>query len=128
MKTEPSIYGIIRSIFQVVGAYLIGHVIWGFTFTADWLEALMGILFSAISITWSIKAKTATIEMVQGFIRESMSFVFALLGTFGLITDTQAIAYIGLAMAFAPTIYAYFSRLKTKQLDVGVLNIKQLKQ
>lgn len=128
MKTEPSINGIIRSIFQIAGAYLIGHVIWGFTFTNDWLQGLMGLVLSGISIYWSIKAKAASIEMVQGFIREAMTFVFALLGTFGVITDAEGIAITGLGMAFVPTVYSYFSRLKSHQLATKELSISQLKQ
>lgn len=125
---EPSYFGVIRSIFQIAGAYLIGHVVWGFNVTADWWQVALGVALSIASFVWSVKAKIATIEMTQGVLRELMSFLFGILGTFGWVTDQQAIAYMGLAAAFLPTIYSYFSRMKTKQLNTGEVKVNQLKQ
>ena len=90
--------------------------------------AATGVIMGVIAIIWSIRSKEATIEMLQGTMRQVLTFIGGLFVAKGKISAETLTLVIGLAAAILPPLYGFLSRRKTQQLDTGKISIDQLKK
>lgn len=130
MKNQnyANLSGIIRTVLSLLGAYLLGKNIYGIEATAELWQEATGVIMGVIAIIWSIRSKEATIEMLQGTMRQVLTFIGGLFVAKGKISAETLTLVIGLAAAILPPLYGFLSRRKTQQLDTGKISIDQLKK
>lgn len=128
MKTRIEILGIVRSLLSAIGAFMLGLNLFGTQITESWWQEAIGVILVIMGIVWSIKDKIATIEMIQGAMRQVITFLGGIALTAGWVTEKTLLAVIGLITAVIPVFQGYFSRKKARDLETGKLNIEQLKK
>lgn len=74
-----------------------------------------GLVIAIISMIWSFKDKVATIDGVQGVLRQIATFVGGIFIAKGKLSITALDSYLGIISAFIPFI---LSRLGIKSSDV----------
>lgn len=119
-------FGVIRSVLSVAGAFLLGKNLFGTAIDESTWQVILGIVMGLVGMAWSIVDKTATLEMVQGAIRQGLTFVGGLLVASGKLSAANLETWLGIITAILPFLYAGLSRKKTQALDNGKLSVDQL--
>jgi len=105
MKQED-ILSIVRHLLSAIGGYLVIKGIDNGLITQG-----SGVLLGLVSVIWSIVDKSATIDGVQGALRQVATFVGGIFIAKGKLDPTQLDSYLGLLTAVIPFI---LSRLGVK--------------
>jgi hypothetical protein len=93
---NPQLSAIIRSGLSFLGAFLLGHNIFGTDVNEQVWQEWVGILMGLISVVWSVLEKTATLEMFQGGLRQFVTFVGGFLVASGVVTGEILNSIMGL--------------------------------
>ena len=125
---KDRIFAILRTLLSIGGALLLGHNIFGHAIDESLWQEITGGAMGAASIVLSVLDKTITLEMIQGALRQALSFVGGLLIASGKLTAENMNTWLGVITALVPFIYAGLSRKKTQAIDTGQVSITQLKQ
>lgn len=120
--------GIIRTLLSAFGAFLVGKNLFGHAVDQSYLQEVIGLVMGVISVIWSIVDKSATVEMVQGGLRQAITFIGGLLVGAGTITGQTLDSVLGIITAIGPFIQGYLARVKNNQLDSGKITITHLKK
>lgn len=120
--------GIVRTLLSAFGAFLVGKNLFGHAVDQSYLQEIIGVIMGVISVVWSVVDKTATVEMVQGGIRQLITFIGGLLVGAGKVTGETLQAILGIVTAIGPFIQGYLERTKNNQLDTGKITIEHLKK
>lgn len=120
--------GIVRTLLSAFGAFLVGRNFFGHQIDESYWQEIIGILMGIIAVVWSIMDKTATVEAIQGGLRQFLTFVGGILFSLGLVTNQTINAVLGMVTALAPFIQGYLTRVKNNQLDAGKISVPQLKK
>lgn len=120
--------GIVRTILSAFGAFLVGRNFFGHPIDESYWQEIVGIILGIVAVVWSIYDKTATVEAVQGALRQTLTFIGGILFSLGLVTNQTIQAILGVLAAVTPFIQGYLMRLKNNQLDAGKITVQQLKK
>lgn len=120
--------GVIRTLLSAAGAFLLGRNILGHTIDESWWQEAVGVLMGIVSIVWSIRDKTATIEAIQGAARQAISFIGGLLVGAGYMTAQTLTAVLGFIIAVGPFIQGWLERLKNRKIENGDIPLHALKK
>lgn len=123
-----NITDVARTVLSAFGAYLLGANLFGTEVTEVLWQELTGVALGIISIVWSVLSKTVTVEMVQGTLRQLITFAGGLLLAYGTLQPKDIVLILALIPVIAPLIYSFLSKSKTKQLVKGDINLQQLKK
>lgn len=126
--TKVEWQGIVRTLLSAFGAFLVGRNFFGHQIDESYWQEIVGLILGIISVIWSIYDKTATVESIQGAIRQTITFVGGLLFSAGLVTNQTINAVLGVVAALAPFIQGYLTRVKNNQLETGTIKVEQLKK
>lgn len=119
---------IVRAFLTALCAFVIGHNVFGTAIDNKvWESVISGVVILA-TLVWSIKDKTANIEMWQSGIRTAITFIGGLLLAKHLINAEQLAAVITGALTVLPVIYGILSKKKSTMLANGTLQVSQLKK
>jgi len=127
MKKETFI-SILRHVIGLLGAFLIGQTLFGTAIDHSIWETVTGIFLSVGSVVWSIADKTATIEMVQGVVRQVITFLGGLLIASGKLSEETFKLILGLATAMLPVLQSYLAKRKVQLVSDGSIPLQKLKQ
>lgn len=128
MKFTPeAIQSLIRLILTAVGSYLIGHYFLGTQVTGEWWEGVIGFILAIVSIIWSIRSNTVTIEMWQSLVRQAITIVGGIFIAKGWINETTVESIGGILLLLFPYLQARTDETKVKKIHNGEINIRQLK-
>jgi len=105
MKRED-ILSIVRHILSAIGGYLVIKGI-----DSGLVATGSGITLGLVSVIWSIVDKSATVDAVQGALRQVATFVGGIFIAKGKLDPKQLDSYLGLLTAVIPFI---LSRLGVK--------------
>lgn len=128
MQTKIEISGIVRTLLASIGAFFLGKSLFGHNVDNVLLNEIIGIVMGVVSVVWSVLDKTASVEMVQGALRQTITFVGGFLIGAGYVTNQGVQSILGLATALGPFIQGYLARVKNTQLHNGTINTQQLKK
>lgn len=120
----------LRAFLSIVGSLIVGKAIFHGQLILDsaFITYASGFLLYTISVVWSCFDKTLTIEMIEGVIRQTISFVGGLLITIHK-TDQVTIDKIGeFFVAIFPLIQSWIMQEKNKQIQTGNIDQKDLKK
>lgn len=119
---------ILRALLTAIGAFVIGKNVFGTAIDNQvWESVISGIVVVA-TLIWSIKDKTANIEMWQSGIRTAITFIGGLLLAKHIINAEQLAAVITGALTVLPVIYGLLSKAKSTMIANGTLPVQQLKK
>lgn len=118
---------IIRHILTAAGAFLIGRAFFGITIDATSWESFVGLALTLVGFIWSIREKTATIEVIQGVVRHILTVFGGILVGSGKLQNAQLEDIIGAAMAIFAAVQSFTSRKKAAAVKTGQLSVGQLK-
>lgn len=127
MKQEQ-ILGIIRLLLSAVGGFLLGKNLFGTAIDESMWQIILGIAMGVASIVMSILSKTLTIEMVQGTLRQTVSFFGGLFVAKGSISNETLTFILGLVPVLAAWLQSTLAKKKNQQLDSGIIRTSQLKK
>lgn len=123
---KERVSSIIRYLLSALGAYLIGHQLWGTTVTPEIWQEWLGAVVAIISVVWGFVDKTVTLEAFQGALRQVIAIAGGLAVAKGLITAETFTTITGFVLSFSAWIYSFLSRQKSVQLARGQLSVAQL--
>ena len=106
----------LRAIGTLVGAYLVGHAVFGHTITADILQVIGGAFLTVVSTAWGIWTKTSNIEGIESAARSVISALGGLGVSAGVISGQQLAAIIAAIIPLATFIQSVLAKSKTQQL------------
>ena len=124
--TKETVIILIKALLTVVGSWLIGQNFIGQPIDQSVLEIIGGIIMSGVSIFWSIRDKSYTIESLQAFARQVLLFIGGLLIAANKITPDRFEAILGLILAVVPIVQSYASKKKAEQIKQGKIDVDAL--
>jgi hypothetical protein len=124
--TRETVIIIIKALLTVVGSWLIGQNFIGQPIDQNMLEIIGGVIMSGVSIFWSIRDKSYTIESLQAFIRQVVLFVGGLLIAANKLTPDRLEGILGLMLAVIPIVQSYTSKRKAQKLQEGEISAQNL--
>ncbi len=111
-----------------LASFIIGHTFWGTPITSELGDTIIASVLEVISVVWSLRAHTATIEKIQSAVRNFFTLVMGFLVGKGLVTAEQSLTIIGAAGAFFVWLYSKLSKQKSTDLATGKLQVADLKK
>lgn len=116
----------VKALLTLAGSYLIGQNLMGQPIDNELWQVIVGVIMSGVSIYWSIKDKTYTIESIQAFVRQLLLVIGGLLLASGKITPDRLEAIIGAVVVLVPVLQSYLSKKKAEEIKEGNLNVQSL--
>lgn len=125
---QSNLFGIIRAILSVAGAFLLGKNLFGQPIDESLWQEITGVIMGLIAMVWTFMDKTITLEGFQGILRQSITFIGGLLVASGKLSAEALATWLGIILALAGPIYAWLSKTKSKQLENGKIMMANLKK
>ncbi len=115
---KERLLALLRSILSSLGGYILGREVFGSQITETlWLE-ILGVVMGLASVVMSILAKQLTIEMVQGTVRQVLSFIGGVLVSKGVMSAETLTLILGLV----PAILAWFQGLLVRRKNIQLMH------
>lgn len=124
--TKETVIILIKALLTVIGSWLIGQNFIGQPVDQSMLEIISGIVMSGVSIFWSVRDKSYTIESLQAFARQVLLFIGGLLIAANKLTPDRFEAILGLILAVVPIVQSYASKKKAEQIKRGKIDVDAL--
>lgn len=125
---KEQLFSFIRMLITAAGAYVFGHNLLGQKIDESLWQEVVGVLMLVISCAWSIATKCATVEMVEGTVRQIATFAGGLLVASGKLSATTLTTIIGLITTIIPWFLAGLSKHKNDLLHQGEITTSDLKK
>jgi hypothetical protein len=109
----------LRALGALVGAYLVGHAIFGHTITEDVWQVVGGAVLTIVSTVWGIVSKTSHIEGIESSIRSVIAALGGLGVSYGVITGTQLATILAAIIPVATVVQSALAKAKTQQIAAG---------
>lgn len=124
---KQKLFVLLRAILSFAGSLLLGHVIFHKNVDNAFIEAASGCILGITSVIWSIKEKCLTLEMVEGTVRQTITFVCGLAISSGIMKPDQATQIMILAVATLPIVQSALMRKKNENLSTEKSDVSELK-
>jgi|ERR1700690_2584615 len=111
----------LRAIGTLLGAYLVGHAVFGHTITADIWQVVGGAFLTVVSTAWGIWTKTSNIEGIESAARSVISALGGLGVSAGVISGQQLAAILAAIIPIATFIQSALAKSKTQQIAAGTV-------
>jgi len=111
----------LRAIGTLIGAYLVGHAVFGHTITADIWQVVGGAFLTVVSTAWGIWTKTSNIEGIESAARSVISALGGLGVSAGVISGQQLAAILAAIIPIATFIQSALAKSKTQQIAAGTV-------
>jgi hypothetical protein len=111
----------LRAIGTLIGAYLVGHAIFGHTITADVWQVVGGAFLTVVSTAWGIWTKTSDIEGIESAARSVISALGGLGVSAGVISGSQLAAILAAIIPLATFIQSALAKSKNQQIAAGTV-------
>jgi hypothetical protein len=111
----------LRAIGTLIGAYLVGHAIFGHTITADVWQVVGGAFLTIVSTAWGIWTKTSDIEGIESAARSVISALGGLGVSAGVISGSQLAAILAAIIPLATFIQSALAKSKNQQIAAGTV-------
>jgi hypothetical protein len=110
---------LLRAAGTLIGAYLVGHAIFGHTVSADALQVVGGAILTIASTVWGIVTKTSNIEGIESAARSVISALGGLAVSAGVISGDQLAAILAAIIPLATFVQSAMSKTKNQQITAG---------
>jgi hypothetical protein len=111
----------LRAVGSLIGAYLVGHAVFGHTITADVWQVIGGAVLTIVSAAWGVWTKTSTIEGIESSIRSVLAALGGLGVSAGVISGSQLAAALAAIIPLATVIQSALAKSKTQQIAAGTV-------
>lgn len=119
---KDTVLSLIRTVFTLIGSFLIGHVLWnGAPLMTETWDIAAGAIVTLSSTIWGIVDKSATIEMIQSGFRSVVIAIGGILVAAGYITGKTLDGILGFTAALIPVLQSYTSKKKVEAIHQGDL-------
>lgn len=112
---------LLRALGTLIGAYLVGHAVFGHTVSADALQVIGGAILTIASTWWGIATKTTNIEGIESAARSVISALGGLGVSAGVISGVQLAAVLSAIIPIATFLQSALSKSKNQQIATGTL-------
>lgn len=113
--SKDQVISIVRHVLSVVGGLLLAYGV----AQDSLITNVSGVVLGLVSIIWSIKDKTATLDQISGVIRQVLTFAGGFLVLKGVLTPEKLEATIGGVIALLPVILGQFDKIPTDTTSTG---------
>lgn len=100
-------FAALRALLMAVGSYFIGKMIFGVTIDQMWWESIVGIAMAAAALIWSYFANMETKTVLEGFVRQIITFVGAVFLARGILTKEILESILALLATVLPFLQSY---------------------
>lgn len=118
-----NLLSLLRAIGTLIGAYLVGHAVFGHTVSADALQVVGGTVLTLASTIWGIATKTSTIEGLESSARSILTALGGLGVSAGVISGEQLAAILAAIIPLATFLQSVLSKTKNQQIATGTTTI-----
>lgn len=118
---------IVRTILNVIGAYLVGKNLFGNTIDPVLWQGIAGAVLSLAMTVWGFMDATTSLEGFQSGLMNIVKFVGGVLIAGGKLTLESLETWSGILVVIIPMIYRFLSRKKTAMLATGDIKLDTLK-
>lgn len=129
--SKENVNSLIRTLLSLIGSLLVGHgahYFFGHVVDTAYWQEFTGVALALVSVIWSVSSKTLSIEMLQGVIRQVITFVSGYVLSVNLVSSDTVASFGALITALLPYIYGVLSKKKSDQLDNGEIVSQDLKK
>ena len=116
-----NLLSLLRAGGTLIGAYFVGHAIFGHTVSADALQVVGGAVLTIASTAWGIVTKTSNIEGIESAARSVISALGGLGVSAGVISGQQLAAFLAAIIPLATFIQSVLAKSKTQQIAAGTV-------
>lgn len=124
MNTQTE--GIIRNVFTVLGAWLLGRNLFGATLEPALWQEITGTVIMIAAFVSALKSKELTIEKSQTVILKVIMVAGTICVSSGLITGEYLDKVIMSVTVLFPIIYSILSKKKSADIASGEISVKKL--
>jgi len=124
---KDKIFTIIRIVFTIGGALLLGKNIGGTVVDQNLTQMVLGVALGLAGLIWSFIDQTSTLESFQATIMNAFLFVGGLLVSSGKLSAEKLATWGGIVSMLAALIYPILSRKKSQAIASGTIPIEALK-
>jgi hypothetical protein len=111
----------LRALGALIGAYLVGHAIFGHTITEDVWQVVGGAALTVVSTVWGIVTKTSNIEGIESSVRSIIAALGGLGVSYGVITGAQLATILAAIIPVATVVQSALAKSKTQQIAAGTV-------
>jgi len=117
----------IRTLLTLLGAYLVGHSIFGVPFTTAVIDQVTGGAFAVISVAVGFFTKSVTQEALQSLVRHLITFASGIILAKGLVSGEMLTAILGVIGSISPWFQSVISMNQNKAVQEGKIKTTDLK-
>lgn len=124
---KDKVFSILRIVFSIVGAWLLGKNIGGTVIDPNTLQIIIGIVLGLAGMIWSFFDQTSKIESFQATIMQVFLFGGGILVSSGKISADKLQSWIPIVTMLGALLYPLLSRKKSQDVAEGKIPIEALK-
>lgn len=120
-----NLLSLLRAVGSLLGAYLVGHAIFGHTVSQDTLGVIGGAALTLASTIWGIATKSSTIEGIESSLRSIGAAVGGLFVAAGKISADQLLTILGAIVPIVAFIQSVVSKSKNRAVASGAATVSK---